>query len=112
RALFGQAGVIATTSLGELIDATALLAAQPLPRGNRVAIVSNAGGAGVLAADACGDNGLSVVALAEPVRERLRELLPGGAVPDGPVDTTAAVSRAAFGSCLEVVAQDDSVDAI
>ncbi len=44
QALFGQAGVIATTSLGELIDAAALLAAQPLPRGNRVAIVSNAGG--------------------------------------------------------------------
>ena len=50
-ALFGQAGVIATTSLGELVDTAALLACQPLPAGNRIAIVSNAGGAGVLPAD-------------------------------------------------------------
>ena len=61
EALFGQAGVIATTSLGELVDTAALLACQPLPAGNRVAIVSNAGGAGVLAADACADHGLQVV---------------------------------------------------
>ncbi len=74
--------------------------------------MSNAGGAGVLAADACGDNDLRVAALAEPVRQRLRELLPGGAVPDGPVDTTAAVSREAFRSCLEQVALDDGVDAV
>ena len=63
EALFDQAGVIATTSLGELIDAAALVASQPLPAGNRVAIVSNAGGAGVLAADACGDNDLKVATL-------------------------------------------------
>ncbi len=112
EALFGQAGVIATTSLGELIDTAALLASQPLLAGNRIAIVSNAGGAGVLAADACGDNDLTVAALAEPVRQRLRELLPGGAVPDGPVDTTAAVSPAAFRSCLEQVALDEGVDAV
>ena len=65
EALFGQAGVIATTSLGELVDAAALLACQPLPAGNRVAIVSNAGGAGVLAADACGDNDLKVATLSD-----------------------------------------------
>ena len=53
QALFGQAGVIAATNLGELLEAAALLASQPLPAGNRVAIVSNAGGGGVLAADAC-----------------------------------------------------------
>ena len=58
EALFGQAGIIATRSLGELVEAAALLASQPLPAGGRVAIVSNAGGAGVLAADACGDSGL------------------------------------------------------
>src|SRR5258708_22566011 len=54
EALFRQAGVVATTSLGELVEAAALLACQPSPAGNRIAIVSNAGGAGVLAADAWG----------------------------------------------------------
>jgi len=112
EALFGQAGVIATTSLGELVDAAALLACQPLPAGDRVAIVSNAGGAGVLAADACGDNDLRVATLAERTQQRLRRLLPGGATVAGPVDTSAAVSQRAFRDCLERVARDDGVDAV
>ena len=112
EALFSQAGVIATTSLGELVNAAALLSCRPLPGGNRVAIVSNAGGAGVLAADACGDNGLKVATLSEATQERLRGLLPGGAAVAGPVDTSAAVSRRAFRSCLEKVAMDEGVDAV
>ena len=112
EALFEQAGVIATTSLGELVDAVALLSCQPLPGGSRIGIVSNAGGAGVLAADACGDNNLTVAVLSDATQQRLRTLLPGGAVVTGPVDTSAAVSRRAFRSCLEQVAKDDGVDAV
>jgi acyl-CoA synthetase (NDP forming)/GNAT superfamily N-acetyltransferase len=112
EALFGQAGVIVTTSLGELMEAVALLACQPLPAGNRLAIVTNAGGGGVLAADACGDNGLQVVQLAAATRRRLHRLLPEGAAVAGPVDTTAAVSNEAFRACLEEVAADDGVDAV
>jgi acyl-CoA synthetase (NDP forming)/GNAT superfamily N-acetyltransferase len=112
EALFEQAGVIAATTLGELIDAAALLASQPLPAGNRVAIVTNAGGAGVLAADACGDNGLKVATLSKKTQERLRTLLPAGAAVAGPVDTSAAVSRRAFRTCLERVARDEDVDAV
>jgi acyl-CoA synthetase (NDP forming)/GNAT superfamily N-acetyltransferase len=112
EALFGQAGVIATKSLGELIDTAALLAAQPFPRGNRIGIVSNAGGAGVLAADACGDNDLRVATLSRPVTDQLGQLLPRGAVVTGPVDATAAVGRSAFRSCLELIAGDDEVDAV
>ncbi len=112
EALFGQAGVIATTSLGELVDTAALVACQRLPAGNRIAIVSNAGGAGVLAADACGDNGLKVATMSERTQDRLRRLLPDGAAVAGPVDTTAAVSQPAFRACLERVAKDDGVDAV
>jgi acyl-CoA synthetase (NDP forming)/GNAT superfamily N-acetyltransferase len=112
EALFGQAGIVATRSLGELIEAAALLACQPLPAGNRVAIVSNAGGAGVLAADACGDHGLEVARLSAATRRRLRGLLPAGAEVAGPVDTTAAVSGDAFRGCLEQVAADEGVDAV
>jgi acyl-CoA synthetase (NDP forming)/RimJ/RimL family protein N-acetyltransferase len=112
EALFEQAGVIATTSLGELVDTAALLAAQPLPPGNRIGIVSNAGGAGVLAADACGDNRLRVAALSPDTRDRLGRLLPSGAAVAGPVDTMAAVSLAEFRACLELVGADDEVDAV
>src|ERR1700729_3085839 len=112
QALFAQAGIITTASLGELIEAAALLACQPLPAGNRVAIVSNTGGAGVLAADACGDNDLQVVQLASGTRRRLRRLLPAGAEVAGPVDATAAVTADSFRECLEAAAADDGVDAV
>jgi acyl-CoA synthetase (NDP forming)/GNAT superfamily N-acetyltransferase len=112
EALFGQAGVIAARGLGELVEAAALLASQPLPAGGRVAIVSSAGGAGLLAADACGDSGLTVAKLGAATRRRLRALLPDGAAVTGPVDTTAAVTAGAFRACLEQVAADDGVDAV
>jgi acyl-CoA synthetase (NDP forming) len=57
EALFRQAGIIARRDIGELLDAAPLLVSQPVPTGGRIAIVSNAGGAGVLAADACADVG-------------------------------------------------------
>ncbi len=111
-ALFRQAGIIATHSLGELVDATALLACQPRLSGRRVAIVSNAGGAGVLAADACGDCGLVVATLGSATRRRLARLLPPGAAVAGPVDTGAAVPVATFRACIEAVAADEGVDAV
>jgi acyl-CoA synthetase (NDP forming)/RimJ/RimL family protein N-acetyltransferase len=114
QALFEQAGVIATTSLGALLDTAALLANQPVPAGRKVAIVTNAGGAGVLAADACVEVGLSVSQVAAPVQARLRRLLPRGAAVRGPVDTTAAVSAAQFGDCLLMVTEQpaDPPDAV
>jgi acyl-CoA synthetase (NDP forming)/RimJ/RimL family protein N-acetyltransferase len=112
EALFGQAGIIAAHSLGELIEAAAFLSCQPLPAGRRVAIVSNAGGAGVLAADACGDNGLAVATLGAATQRRLTRLLPAGAAVAGPVDASATVSVKAFRACLETVARDDAVDAV
>ena len=91
EALFDQAGVVATRGFGELIQATALLATQPAPAGRGVAIVSNVGSAGTLAADACADLGLTARAV---------------------VDTTAPVSAGDFRRHLETAAAGDEVDAI
>jgi acyl-CoA synthetase (NDP forming)/RimJ/RimL family protein N-acetyltransferase len=110
--LFAQAGIVAATSLGELIEAAALLASQPLPAGNRVAIVSNAGGPAVLAADACADHGLRVATLSGTTQRKLRKLLPAGATVAGPVDMTPVAGAGSFRSCLEEVAADDGVDAV
>ena len=112
EALFEQAGVITTHGFGDLIEAVALLATQPVPAGRTVAIVSNVGGAGVLAADACTDLGLSVHRPAGLTRRRLRTLVPVGGVVTGPVDMTAPVSGEAFRQCLELLAADDEVHAI
>ena len=111
EALFEQAGVITTRGFGELIQAAALLATQPVPAGRTVAIVSNVGSAGVLAADACTDLGLSVHHPHGLARRRLRSLVPGGTV-TGPVDTTAPVSAEDFRQCLELLAADEDVHAI
>ena len=89
-----------------------LLAAQPVPAGSRVCVISNAGGAGVLAADSCVEAGLAVATLSHTAQARLAAILPASAALGGPVDTTAAVSAAAFGAALAEVAGDVGVDAV
>ncbi len=111
EALFEQAGIITTCGFGQLIEATALLATQPVPAGRTVAIVSNVGSAGVLAADACTDLGLSIHHPHGLTRRRLRALVPRGTV-TGPVDTRATVSGEDFRHCLELLAADEDVHAI
>ena len=120
QALFEQAGVITTSGLGELIEATALLATQPVPAGRTVAIVSNVGSAGRLAADACTDRGLTVYRPHGPTRRRLRALARGphpspvgtDPVDTGSFDTGTTVPEQDYRQCLELLAADDEVDAI
>jgi acyl-CoA synthetase (NDP forming)/GNAT superfamily N-acetyltransferase len=112
EALFEQAGVIATPSFGELVETTALLASQPVPAGRTIAIISNVGGAGMLAADACTDLGLTVHRPHGLTSRRLRTLVPDTGAVSGPVDTTAAIPAGTFRQCLELIAADDEVDAI
>jgi len=112
QALFEQAGIIATNSFGELLEAAVLLASQPVPAGSRVSILSNAGGAGVLAADACVEAGLAIATPSRTAQADLAEILPPGATLKGPVDTTAAVSTGAFSAALSTVAFDTGVDAV
>jgi acyl-CoA synthetase (NDP forming)/GNAT superfamily N-acetyltransferase len=109
QALFEQAGVITTGGFGELVETAALLAAQPVPAGRTVAIVSNVGSAGQLAADACADLGLSVHHPRGQARRRLRTL---ARAVTGPVDTGAPVSAETFRQCLELLAADAEVDAV
>jgi acyl-CoA synthetase (NDP forming) len=112
QALFEQAGIVATADFGELVEATALLATQPPPTGRTVAIVSNVGGAGVLAADACTDLGLTVHHPRGQLKRRLHALVPDGGAVTGPVDTTATVSRDDFRQVIELLAADEDVHAV
>jgi acyl-CoA synthetase (NDP forming)/GNAT superfamily N-acetyltransferase len=112
EALFEQAGIVATPSFGELMGATALLSTQPPPAGRTVAIVSNVGGAGVLAADACTDLGLKVHHPGGQTVRRLRTIIPAGGAVNGPVDTTAPVSADLFRRVLETLGADEDVHSI
>lgn len=111
-ALFEQAGVIAVDTVSEVTDLLAALSWQPLPVGNRVAILSNAGGSGVLAADACVHSGLVVPRLEDDTRAKLAGLLPAQASLANPVDTTAGVGADTFGACLDVLLASGEIDAV
>jgi acyl-CoA synthetase (NDP forming)/GNAT superfamily N-acetyltransferase len=112
QALFTQAGVTATRSVGELLETAALMHSQPLPAGTRVAVVTNAGGAGVLAADACAEAGLALPPLTPEVIEDLLTVLPRGAVAENPVDTTAAVLEDELRDCLDRLLRSSAIDAV
>ena len=111
-ALFRQAGIIRTERLEELFDVAALLSHQPVPTGNRVAILTNAGGPGILAADACEANGLELTSLSESTRARLRTFLPAAASVGNPVDMLASAPAAHFGRALATILEDDQVDSV
>ncbi|GGP75766.1 bifunctional acetate--CoA ligase family protein/GNAT family N-acetyltransferase [Saccharothrix coeruleofusca] len=111
-ALFRQAGVTAVDGVTELVEVLAALHATPLPEGKSVAVLSNAGGLGVLAADACARNGLAVAEPAEATTAALRALLPDTASAHNPVDTTAVVDDGTFARCLDLLVADPGVDAV
>ncbi|MGH4032064.1 GNAT family N-acetyltransferase [Actinomycetota bacterium Odt1-20B] len=112
QALFTQAGVTATRTIGELLDTAALMHTQPLPTGTNVAIVSNAGGAAVLAADACEEAGLVVPPLGSDLVDELLGGLPSGASATNPVDTTPMIGEEQLRSCVERLATHGAVDAV
>ena len=112
QALFRQAGVIATDTLGELFDVAALLATQPAPRGRRVGIATNGGGLGILCADACAGAGLDVVALPTAVREQLLVAAGPGAAVRNPIDLLAAATAQAFEETIAALGGSGVVDAV
>jgi acetate---CoA ligase (ADP-forming) len=111
-ALFRQTGVIRTDTLEELFDVATLLTTQGLPGGNKVAILTNAGGPGILAADALEANGLEVPPLTERTIEQLEAFLPPEAGVHNPVDMIASASPASYGQALEVLGHAAEVDII
>jgi acetyl coenzyme A synthetase (ADP forming)-like protein len=111
-ALFHRTGVIRVDTIEELFDTAEVLAAQPLPGGRRVAVVGNAGGPGVLAADACAGHGLEVPELSAATRAALAAFLPEGAGLANPIDLVASSGAAAYRRTLELLLAGEEVDAV
>ncbi len=112
QALFTQAGITATHSIGELLATAALFHTQPHPVGTRVAIVTNAGGAGVLTADACAEAGLVLPQFTPGLVDDLLAVLPSGAAVGNPVDATAAVSEDQLRECVDRLMTYPGIDAV
>ncbi len=112
RDLFKQAGVIRTDTLEELFDIASLLANQPLPIGRRVAIMTNAGGPGILAADACEASGMTIATLGDETTAALREFLPAAAGFGNPIDMIASATPEHYARTLKLLLADPNVDAV
>lgn len=111
-ALLGQAGILRTDTIDELFDVAMVLANQPVPKGKRVAILTNAGGPGIMASDACESRGLEVVRLQAQTEAALRAFLPPEASVKNPVDMIASATAQAYAQALRILLADPQVDSV
>jgi acetyl coenzyme A synthetase (ADP forming)-like protein len=111
-ALFQHAGVIRTTTIEEMFDVAMLLDRQPLPAGPNLAILTNAGGPGILAADASEGQGLTVTRLGDDTLAELRSFLPAAAGLHNPVDMLATASPEHYARAMRALLADARVDSV
>ena len=111
-AAFERTGVIRARSLEEMLDWARALAWCPLPEGKRIAVLTNAGGLGVIATDALIDQGLEVVDLGMETVETLQGIFPEEANVNNPVDMLATAAPAEFAEGLSVLLSDEGVDGV
>ena len=107
-----QCGIVQFSDVEEMINVATAFISMPLPKGNRVGIVANGGGWGVLTADACIQAGLDVVELSSETLEQLDKRLPPWWNRQNPVDMVAGMSRGAFFKATEILCQSEQIDSI
>ena len=110
--LFRQAGVIRTDTLTEMFDVASLVANQPLPKGRRIGILTNAGGPAILAVDALEANGLEVVEFSDELKSKLGDLLAADASARNPVDMIASAGPREYAACIDLLMNSDEIDAL
>lgn len=112
EALFRQSGMIRVDTLQELFEVTAVCAAQPTPAGRRVAVLSNAGGPGVLCADVLESEGLVLPELSGELQAAMRRSLRPEATVRNPIDLVASVDPDEYRCCLQRLLRSDEIDAV
>jgi acetate---CoA ligase (ADP-forming) len=111
-AAFAQSGVLRAGTMDEFFDLAGGFSAQPVPKGDRIAIVTNAGGPGILATDACEKYGLKLAYLSAGTIDRLKTTLPPAASVYNPVDVLGDASASLYRFALETVLADPGVDGV
>ena len=112
EAAFRQAGILWSSTTEEMLELAAAFSSLPLPRGNRVGILTRGGGWGVITADACNELGLEVPPLDESIVRRLDSLLPVFWSRGNPVDMVATMGMDPYIQCLEALISWEKVDAV
>ncbi len=110
--LFAQCGVLRVETLKELFDYGMAFADQPLPQGSRVAIVTNAGGPGIMATDACIRYGLELARLDASTKVKMRTHMPEAVSLENPVDLIGDAMEDRYALALEAVLVDENVDGV
>ena len=112
NALLAQSGVIREYSLKNLFSTAKVFANCPIPKGNRVAIITNSGGPGIMATDAICENGMEMAPITEETKAKLRSFLPAAASVKNPIDMIASAPIEHYTQTLETVIADENVDMI
>lgn len=112
NALLAQSGVIREYSLKDLFATAKVFANCPIPKGNRVAIITNSGGPGIMATDAVCEHGMQMAKISDETKEKLRSFLPSAASVKNPVDMIASAPIEHYKQTLETVIADENVDMI
>ncbi|HOV21214.1 MAG TPA: acetate--CoA ligase family protein [bacterium] len=112
EASFKKSGVIRAYSVEELFDYAIAFSYQPLIKGDRIAVVTNAGGPSVMAVDAIEKNGLKLAQISDTTKEKLKEFLPPSSNINNPVDCLGDVMAENYGKALNVVISDKNVEAV
>ncbi len=112
NALLMQSGVIREYSLKNLFATAKVFATSPIPKGDRVAIITNSGGPGIMATDAVCEYGMQMAKLSDATKEKLRSFLPAAASVKNPVDMIASAPIEHYKQTLETVIADENVDMI
>ncbi len=112
EALFRQAGIIRVDSIQDMFHSAILLSSQPVPKGRRVAIITNGGGPGTLAADAASNSKLVVPAFSDSLMEKLKEEVIRDIRISNPLDLTAGSPDTEFEACLRILVDSPENDAI
>ncbi len=111
EAAFARAGILRADSTEQLFDWARAFEVSPLPQGRRVAVLTDAGGPGVIAADALETDGLQLAELSPASKTKLASLLPAAASVHNPVDMLAAASPDQYAACLQILLEESHVDA-
>lgn len=111
-ALLKQSGVLRVPSVPEMFEVAQAIANCPLPKGKRVAVMTNAGGPGIMATDAICELGLEMAPLKEETKEYMKGYLPAAASVKNPVDMIASAPVEHYAKSLEALIKDENVDAI
>lgn len=111
-ALMQQSGVIREFSLKSLFDTAKVFSNCPIPKGNRVAIITNSGGPGIMATDAICESGMEMAQITDATKDKLRSFLPSAASVKNPIDMIASAPIDHYKQTLETVIADENVDMI